>query len=275
MNVELVRIDAALDDGFAKTVTTGDKNHITKSGFGIEREGDTTGRKVRADHFHHSDGEGDLEVIEAVVDAVGNRAIGKNGGKATPRGLEQIFGAAHVEEALMLARKARGRQIFCRRRTSHGDSDAGPVFPFQLPVRFHDLRAEGAGIHRPVYDFAGFCGYRRKLLDLALVETVEKSMKLVRDTGLRQRFAVSVCGNGKAVGNRYPLRRQNRIQLAKRRGLAADKPDVVQSNFEESSDISRHAANRSRRICSVLRKVKSPADAGSSALVARTIMESA
>ena len=266
VNVELVRIDTALDDGFAETVTTRDENHIAKSRFGIEREGDATGREIRADHLHHSDGEGDLEVIEAIVDAVGNRAIGKNGGKATPAGLEQILRAADVEEAFMLARKTRGRQIFCRRRTSHGDCNASPVFPFKLPIRFQDLRAERLRIHCHVYDFAGLGGDGGKPLDLALVETVEKSMKLVRDTGLRQRIAVSVCRDGKTVGDSNPLRRENGIQLAKRRGLAADQADVVQANFEERPDISRHLANRSRRTCSVLRKVKPSADTASSAI---------
>ena len=126
VNIEFVGIDLALDDGFAETVTAGDEHHVAKSGFGIEREDDAAGREIRADHFHHGDGERDLEVIEAVVDAVGNRAIGENGGKAAPAGFEQVLRAAHIEEAFMLAGKARGRQIFGGRRTSHGDGDAGP-----------------------------------------------------------------------------------------------------------------------------------------------------
>ena len=237
VNVELVGIDLALDDGFAETVTAGDEDHVAKSRFGIEREDDAAGREIRANHFHHGDGESDLEVIEAVVDAVGNRAIGENGGKAAPAGLEQILRAAHIEEAFMLARKTRGRQIFRRRRTPHGDSDAGPGLPFKLPIRFHDLFAERRRIHRPVDDFAGFGGYGRKLLDLALVETVEKPMKFVRDAGLRQRIAISVCRDGKAIGDSHPFGRERRIQFAERSGLAADKPDVVQSDFEERPDI--------------------------------------
>ena len=71
------------------------------------------------------------------------------------------------------------------------------------------------------------------MLDLALVETVQKPVKFVRDIALRQRIAISVCRDGKAIGDSNPLRRQNGIQFAKRRGLAADKPDVVQSEFEE------------------------------------------
>ena len=237
MNVELVGIDLSLDDGFAETVTARDENHIAKSRFGIEREDDAAGGEIRADHFHHGDGEGDFEVIEAVVDAVGNRAIGENRGKAAPAGFEQILRATHVEEAFMLARKTRRRQIFRRRRTSHGDRDAGSGLPFKRSIRFHDLFAERSRVHRLVDDFARLGGYGRKLLDLALVETVEKPMKLVRDAGLQQRIAIGVRRDGKAIGDSNPFGRERRIQLAERRGLAADKPDVVQSDFEERPDI--------------------------------------
>ena len=172
-------------------------------------------------------------MIEALVDAVGNRAIGEDRGKAAPAGFEQILRAAHIEKAFMLAGKTRGRQIFRRRRTPHRNSGAGPGLPLELPIGFHDLFAERRRVHRPVDDVAGLGGGGRKLLDLALVETVEKPMKFVRDTGLRQRIAISVCGDGKAIGDSNPFRRQNGIQFAKRGGLAADKPDVVQSDFEE------------------------------------------
>ena len=103
VNVELVRIDLTLDDGFAEAVTAGDEDHVAKSGFGIEREDDAAGADIRANHFHHGDGESDLEVIEAVVDAVGDRAIGENGGKAASAGFKQILRAAHNEESFHAA----------------------------------------------------------------------------------------------------------------------------------------------------------------------------
>ena len=83
-------------------------------------------------------------------------------------------------------------------------------------------------------------------------------MQLVRDAGLRQRIAISVCRDGKAIGDGDPFGRESRIQLAKRRGLAADKPDVVQSNFEERPDIFFHIDIRARSIFPVLRKIKIP-----------------
>ena len=148
----------------------------------------------------------------------------------------------------MLAGKTRGRQIFGCRRTSHGDSDAGPGLPFKLPIRLHNLFAERCRVHRLVDDFAGFGGCGSKPLDLAFVETVEKLMKFVRNSALQQRIAIGVRYDGKAIWNSHPFGRESRIQLAKRRGLAANKPDVVQSDFEERFDISFHGTNKSRRI---------------------------
>src|SRR5690349_11498690 len=75
VNVEFIWIDLALHDGLTETVTTCDKDHVTKPGFGIEREDDAACRQIRTDHFHHGDRERDLEMIEAVVDAIGDRAI--------------------------------------------------------------------------------------------------------------------------------------------------------------------------------------------------------
>src|ERR1019366_4208650 len=92
-------------------------------------------------------------------------------------------------------------------------------------------------------------------LDVALVKTVEQPMKLVRDAGLRQRVAIGVCRDGKSIGDSDPFGRESRIQFAKRRGLAADKSDVAQANFEKRSDIFCHSTSKSGRICPVLREV--------------------
>ena len=183
VNVELVGIDLALHDGFAETVTARDEDHVAKSRFGIEREDDPAGREVRADHLHHGDGEGDLEVIEAVVDAIGNRAIGEDRGEAAPAGFEQIVRAPHVEEAFMLARETRGRQIFRRRRTSHGDGDAGPVLLLQLAISRGNLLAQLIAAGCGIDDSARLGCALRKRLDLALVETVEKPMKVAQRVG--------------------------------------------------------------------------------------------
>ncbi|MEY9522475.1 hypothetical protein ABIF70_003616 [Bradyrhizobium japonicum] len=182
VDVEFIWIDLALHDGFAETVAAGDKDHVTKAGFGIEREDDTAGRQIGVDHFHHGDRKRDLEMIEAVVDAIGNRAIGENGGKAAPASFEQVFGPAHIKKAFVLACKTRRRQVLGGRRAPYGDGNAGPGLAFKLPIGFYGLLAQQRRVHRLVYDLAGLSGLAREVLDLALVDPIEKPVKLVRHT---------------------------------------------------------------------------------------------
>ncbi|MBP1092614.1 hypothetical protein JOE50_003144 [Bradyrhizobium japonicum] len=181
MDVKFIWIDLALHDGFAETVAAGDKDHVTKTRFGIERENDPARRQIGTDHFHHGDGERDLEMIEAVVDAIRDRAIGENGSKAAPASFEQILGPAHIEKAFVLAGKARRRQILRRRGASYGDSDPDPGLAFKMPIGFYDLLAQQRRVHRLVYDLAGLGGLAGELSDLALVDPVQKTVQLVRD----------------------------------------------------------------------------------------------
>ena len=85
--------------------------------------------QVRAHHLHHADRERDLEMVEAVVDAIDDRAVGEDRGEAAPAGLEQIVFAAHVEKALVLPGEARRRQILRGGRAAHRDGDVLAVFP--------------------------------------------------------------------------------------------------------------------------------------------------
>jgi hypothetical protein len=71
-------------------------------------------------------------------------------------------------------------QILRRRGASYGDGDPDPGLAFKLPIGFHDLFAEKRCVHRLVYDLAGLGGLAGELPDLALVNPVEKPVKLVR-----------------------------------------------------------------------------------------------
>ena len=93
---------------------------------------------VGAHHLHHADRQADLEMIEAVVDAVDDAAIGEQRGEAAAAGLEQIVVAADVKVALMLAGEAGGGQVFRGGRTAHRDSHAGAGFAFQGAVGLVD-----------------------------------------------------------------------------------------------------------------------------------------
>ena len=143
VDVEFIGIDRALDDVFAKPVDTGDEDDVTKAGFRIQRECNAAGGAVGPHHLHHADRKGDLEMVEPIVGPIGDRAVGENGSKAAPTGVDQILRAADVEEALVLAGKACRRKVFGRRRAADRNRDIGAVLAFELPVRTRNLLAEG------------------------------------------------------------------------------------------------------------------------------------
>ena len=139
MDIELVRVDLALHDVLAEPVGAGDEHDVAKAGFGVEREDHAARREIGAHHLHHADRQRDLEMVEAVVDAVDDRAIGEERGEAAPAGFEQLGFAAHVEKALMLTGEARGRQVFGGRRAAHRDRDALAAFLFERVIGGGDL----------------------------------------------------------------------------------------------------------------------------------------
>ena len=96
VHVELVGIDGALNDVLAEPIDAGDEHDITEAGFGIQRESDAAGGAIRPHHLHHADRERDLEVVESLVGAIGDRAVGEDGCKAASAGFEQIVGATDI-----------------------------------------------------------------------------------------------------------------------------------------------------------------------------------
>ncbi len=96
VHIELVRVDLALHDVLAEPIRTGDEHHIAKAGFGVEREYHAARSEIGADHLHDRDRQRDLEMIEPVVDAVDDGAVGENRGETASARLEQLILAAHI-----------------------------------------------------------------------------------------------------------------------------------------------------------------------------------
>lgn len=82
----------ALHDIFAKTVGGVDEHDVAKSGLGIEREDDATAREVGAHHLLYADAEGDLEMVEALVDSVAYGAVGEERHEAAQAGVDKFEG---------------------------------------------------------------------------------------------------------------------------------------------------------------------------------------
>ena len=106
VDVELVGIDLALHDVLAQPVGAGDEHHVAKARLGVEGEDHAAGCQVGAHHLHHADRQSDLEMVEAVVDAVDDGAVGEHRGEAAPARLEQVAGAADVQDSSRAGRRS-------------------------------------------------------------------------------------------------------------------------------------------------------------------------
>ena len=89
MDVELVGIDRALHHVLAEAVGPRDEDDVAEARLGVEREHHAGRGEIGAHHLLHADRQRDLEVVEALVDAVEDRAIGEQAREAAPARVEQ------------------------------------------------------------------------------------------------------------------------------------------------------------------------------------------
>ena len=107
-----------LDNGFTQTVGAGNIDDLLKAGLGIDSGQDSGAGGVGSDHFLNADGQGQGELIKALVVPVTDGPIGKERGKTAFDGLNKGNFAANIEEGFLLAAKGLDRRFF------HGDRGA-------------------------------------------------------------------------------------------------------------------------------------------------------
>ena len=139
---ELVRIELALHDRLAEAPGRVDQHHVGEPAVGIEREHDARAGPVRGDHLLDRDRQGHAQVIEAVLDAVDDGAIGEDRGEAAPARGEQRGLAPDPQIALVLAGEARLRQVLRGRARSDRHRRLGAVLARERPVGGDDLLRE-------------------------------------------------------------------------------------------------------------------------------------
>ncbi len=142
------------------------KTTFSKSAFGVDREDDAGRGQVRPHHFHHADRVEHLEVIEAIVDAIADGAVGEQAREAMTDGVENRRGAAHVEIGVMLAGETRARQIFGRRRRAHRDRQIGAIFLREAGQRVANVGLEIGRRLRAVDNLAGERGPLCEIVDV-------------------------------------------------------------------------------------------------------------
>ena len=77
----------------------------------------------------HADGQGHLQVVEAVLLPVADGPVGEQRGIAPPAGIEQVVFTADIEKSFLLAGKTGFREILCL----SADSLNGPLLVSFFP----------------------------------------------------------------------------------------------------------------------------------------------
>ena len=120
VDVELVRIDRALDDHFAQAIRSGDEYHVPEAGFRVQGEHHPARTQIAAHHLLHGSRERHAAVVKAVMGTVGNGALVVERGIDPPDGLEDVVDAADVQKRLLLASERGFGQILRCSRGTHG-----------------------------------------------------------------------------------------------------------------------------------------------------------
>ena len=116
-----------------------DQHDVGEAALGVEGEQNAGRPQVGANHLLHAHREGDGEVVEAAVHAVGDGPVGEQRRQALVVGAQHFLLAADVEEGLLLPGKAGRRQVLGRGAGAHGRVRLGSILAAQLRVGIDDL----------------------------------------------------------------------------------------------------------------------------------------
>ena len=254
MDVELVGVDGALNHILAKAVGARHEDGVAKPRLGVDGEHHTRRRDIGAHHLHHADRQGDLEVVEALVEPVMNGAISEQAGETTAARVEQTLFAFDVEIRILLAGKARRRQVLGGRRAPHRETDLLAVLLLKLAVGIQNLGGQIVGEPGAVDDLTGALAFTRQRGDVCGVQIVELGMQTVPSAGLVQHEAIGLGGDGESVRDADALPGQLLEHLAQRRVLSADERHIVDAELLKkpdepgcTHDLSSHSASSCRQ----------------------------
>ncbi len=135
-----------------------------------------------------------LEMVEAVVEAIDDGAVGEDRRKAAAARVDHLVFAVHIQKALMLPGEAGGRQILGGRRTAHGDRDPDAAFLFETAIGGRDLRANRRIAGGVIHETASGGGALGKQRHIVMIEAQEQPTKFHLDPSLDQRCAIGLRG---------------------------------------------------------------------------------
>ena len=230
-DVVFVGIDCPLDDILAKAVCGVDQYCVAKTGFGIDSKHHARCAEVGADHALHTDGERDLVMVETFVGTIRDRPVSKERSKATPARMQQRVAALHIEIRLLLARKARVRQVLSGGAATHSDIKRMRGIRRQLSVCLGDRLLKVCGYFRR-HDRMPHAGpARAEVLDIARIQISKDISYLGIHAGLSKEVAISLGGDCEPVGDLHTRGCQFAIHLSERGVLPANQRDIVDADF--------------------------------------------
>ena len=223
VNVELIGIDSALNDGFSEPVGRCDEYHVGKPRLGIEREHHAAGADVAAYHMLHADGQGDGTMIETLVDAIGNGPIVVERGVNLVHCRHQAIEAAHIEERLLLPGERGVRQILGRGRRANGHREVRPAVrsPWHPSFRLSP-RPVAAGSGVAMIHLRICSPSLASLSDVIHVEPLENRRNSPGEAVLTKKIPICLRRRCKSAGNPYAESGKVPDHFPQRCVLAAD-----------------------------------------------------
>ncbi len=119
MHIEFVRVNRTLDHHFTEAISRSNKHHLVETGFGINGKHHARRTQIGTHHSLHTGRQRYATMVVALMHAVRDGAVVKQGSINMLDGNQHGIKALHVEEGFLLAGEGSVRHIFCRGGRTH------------------------------------------------------------------------------------------------------------------------------------------------------------
>ena len=244
MYIEFVGIDGALHHGLAQAIAGGDEDHVLEARFRVDGEHHAGGAQVGTHHALHAGRQGHFSMRKALVHAIRDGAVVVQRGEHLFHGFEHVVDAHHVQEGFLLASKRGVRQVFRRRRGTHGKRHFRIGVGHQLGVELVDFGGQAwleRGFDDPLTDLGTGLRQRAHVVDVQAFEALGDAFgqRQAAIGAIRQEVAESLRRGGEATRHAHAGFRQLADHFAQGGVLAADGFDIRHAQMLERGDVHR------------------------------------
>ncbi|GBE17542.1 hypothetical protein BMS3Abin16_00125 [archaeon BMS3Abin16] len=179
VHIETVWINGPLHDVFTKTKGGVDKDHISETGLGIQREHHPACPFVAAYHFHDDDTQVDRIIVKVIVVLVMDGAVGEVGGQAAFVRVKQSIIATDMQVGVVLAGEGGLGGILCRCRRAHRQGEIVAIHLLEFGILGNDLGLQVFRQAASVYYRSCLCPTCLQVFDIIGVESVKRFVQLL------------------------------------------------------------------------------------------------